>query len=135
MTGEFRSRSEIARDAREASLRSWFGKRRWRVMSEFSGERRKQLPRKPGAPQQVAVLVYDQGEFWITSPHGVFQTALGHKGRHGFLIVELDPGTGKDLEPQVVVSFGHGVLAKAQEMYDCFPLGLPSERKRPPRPA
>lgn len=134
-SGIYQTRSEVAKEARDRRLRGWFEKRRWRVMTEMSGERRKNLPCKPGEPQQVASIRYDQGEFWYTSPQGVFQTPFGYKGRHGFLIVELDPETGNDLSPRNVVAFGHAVLAKAQDLWKCFPDGLPAERKHPPRSA
>lgn len=129
--GIYRTRSEAAKDARDKRLRAWFGKRRWRVMTEMSGERRQRL----GVAREMSVVRYDQGEFWIITRDRVFQTPFGYKGRHGFLIIEVDPETGADLNPLSVAAFGYGVLTKAQELFKSFPDGLPAERQHPPHSA
>lgn len=129
--GIYRTRSEVAKDARDKRLRDWFEKRRWRIMTEMSGERRQRL----GVAHEMAVVRYDKGEFWVITDDVTFQTPFGYRGRRGFLIVEIDPGTGKDLSPVSAAAFGHGVLVKVQELFACFPDGVPAERKNPPRSA
>lgn len=115
----YETRSEAATKARDARLAKWFEVRRWRVRIEDSATR------KVGKTE----VTYAQGEFWITGDH-VFQTPFGYKGRHGFIIQEIDPVAGADIGDPVC--FGHAVLDKAQGLYQCFPAGLPPERKHPP---
>jgi hypothetical protein len=118
MPGLYQTRSEVAKAARDERMREWFGTRKWRVKTEVT--------------RTMLGIMYDHGEFWVKPPN-VFQTPFGHKGRHGLIITEIDPDTGKDLVPAVLAAFGHTALVKAQDLYKCFPAGLPAERSRPPR--
>jgi len=78
-------------------------------------------------------ITYDHGEFWVTAP-GTFKTPLGNQGRHGFLIREVDPQTGADLDPAVDEAFGHILLTSAVALYKAV-RDLPAEqRKEPPAP-
>jgi hypothetical protein len=117
------SRSAALSRSRTERFDSWFKDRRWRVLEEMSGQRER----------DGSTVIYDAGEFWVSWP-GIFQTPLGHRGRHGFLIREVDPQTGADLEPAVDVAFGFVTLSTAVERYQAV-RGLPSEpRKVPPSP-
>jgi hypothetical protein len=118
-----RSRSESLRTARAAELASWFRDRRWRVMTEVSGT--------ATLPESECTITYDHGEFWIGNPY-LFRTPLGHNGRHGFLLRELDPQTGADTSQISMASFGHDVLVKAQERFGAITGELPAPRRHPP---
>jgi hypothetical protein len=107
------SRGDAVKATRQRQMDTLFKDRRWRVMTEVTEERRTAASDGSGERDRV---VLDHGEFWVDAP-GIFQTPLGHKGRHGFLLTELDPATGADLDPPVRMTFGHDLLLKAQEEY------------------
>jgi hypothetical protein len=115
------TRGEALRAVREAKFDSWFRGRCWRVAEEWT------TTRMVGGDE----VAYDKGEFWVTPP-GVFQTPLGHKGRHGFVIREIEPQSGIDKHPAVQAAFGFSTLKMANERYNCI-RGLPDEpRKKAP---
>ena len=94
----------------------WFGPPRcWRVLTEASGE---QDVTEDG---QTAHVVYDHGRFEVQG--GSFTTVFGTPaGSVGYLIQEVDPGTGQDTgEP---VAFVESVLRKAEATYGTV-TGLP----------
>jgi hypothetical protein len=113
-------RSQAMRQAQQERFDHWFRNRRWRVRDEVSGPRER----------DGLVIRYDRGEFWIDRP-GIFQTPLGNRGRHGFLLRETGPD-GHDLDPPVDVAFGYATLQTAISRYGAVQ-GLPDEpRKEPP---
>lgn len=99
-------RSESLKAAREASFARWFAGRRWRIATEESGTEEREGGVK---------IVYERGEFWVQPP-GKFQTPLGHKGRHGYVLQEVDPHTGQDIEGSRS-TWGAQALRKAREQY------------------
>lgn len=110
------------REARERKFREWFEGRRWRIADEMSGER-------PVTIQgMTTTMTFSAGQFTVPAP-GKFHTPLGHAGRTGFLIIEIDAQgqdiTGDDGYP-VTATFGATALAKAQEVYGQI-VGLDSE--------
>jgi hypothetical protein len=113
-------RGDSLRRAREEKRDSFFKGRHWRVRTEVT-ERRE---------SDGTVIVYDKGEFWVQPPE-VFQTPLGHRGRHGFLLRETG-ADGKDLAPANDVAFGFVTLKTASDLYGSV-RDLPEEpRKAPP---
>lgn len=114
------ARSEALRTARQDKFDQWFRFRRWRVAAEITEIREIDGDR----------VVYDHGEFWVDKP-GVFQTPLGHKGRHGFVVCEVDAVTGLDLQPLVQAAFGYASLQRAQEEYGAV-RDLTEPRDHPP---
>jgi hypothetical protein len=108
------SRSEAIRSARDRKLEDWFGKRRWRIATELNGK--------------LGEANYREGEFWL--PEGkVFRTPLGHVGRHGFALQEID-AQGNDVADgeghPVRVTFGWTILRKAHERW---PANVPAVRR------
>jgi hypothetical protein len=97
----FRTRSQSLAAARQARFDKWFKDRKWRVATERTGESR----------DGDVVVTYDHGEFLVAEP-GEFQTPLGNRGRHGFLIQEVDPATGTDIEGSLA-AFGLATLRNA----------------------
>lgn len=102
--------AEALKRAREAKFTEWFQDRRWRVMDEASGSR--MVSNVP--------VVYDQGKFTIP-PGAKFRTPLGHAGRTGFLVMELD-AMGQDTGN--IATFGLAALRQAQDAYGLI-VGLP----------
>lgn len=102
------SRSEALRRSRELKMSQWFGARRWRVATDVSSE------------NDDVVIV--QGEFW-TKGGKVFQTPLGHKGRHGYILQEVTQD-GVDI-PNSRVTFGWVTLNTASEMFPGSVIDLP----------
>jgi hypothetical protein len=102
---------------------AWFKDRRWRVRTEVTEVREK----------DGSSVVYDHGEFWVRPPEK-FRTPFGNEGRHGFLIREVDPATGRDLDPAVDVAFGHILLVSAVQRYGAI-RDLPAEQRKIPPPA
>ena len=92
-------------------LAPWFEKRRWRIIDEISGN--------------VALggvgIAYANGEFQIDQP-GVFVTPMGHRGRHGFLVIETDDA-GQDI-PGSEQAFGEATLRRANDAFGTVS-GLP----------
>lgn len=110
MTGP---RGEALRQRREARFDSWFRDRRWRVCTEITGDR----------VSDTGIVRYSGG-FFRMDPPGIFQTPLGHKGRAGYLIQEVDPDGGdRDVPP---VPFGRRTLEHAIEKYGAVS-GLPAK--------
>ena len=74
-------------------------------------------------------IAYSKGVFDI-SPPGVFITPFGTRGRHGFVVIEVDDD-GKDI-PGSGSAFGEAVLRRANAAYDTI-TGLPDQdgRRRP----
>lgn len=101
------SRSGALRRSREQKMKQWFGARHWRVATEVSSE--------------TDDVVIAAGEFW-TKGGKVFQTPLGHKGRHGYIMQEVRDGV--DV-PGSRVTFGWVTLAKAAEMFPGSIVELP----------
>jgi hypothetical protein len=82
----------------------WFITRKWRVLTELSGTQE----------DDGIKVVFDHGSFDIDPP-GAFQSVMGpNLGRHGVLLQEIDPATGKDIEG-ALVAFGHVVVEKARK--------------------
>jgi len=54
----------------------------------------------------------------------VFKTPFGHKGRHGFVLVEVDE-SGSQVEPKNTFIVGASVLKFAHEEYQAIYGGLP----------
>lgn len=104
------SRGEALRRSRNQKMTDWFGGRRWRLATETSLE-------------NEDVLIRD-GEFWM-KPGRVFRTPFGHKGRHGYVLQEIDQN-GADI-PGSRVTFGWITLQNASEMF-------PGSVDVPPRP-
>jgi hypothetical protein len=118
-----RSRSESLRAARAAGFASWFRDRRWRIMDEISGQ--------VTLPDSNVTVTYDHGEFWITEPF-LFRTPLGHNGRHGFTLREVDPETGEDTDEISMASFGRDVLVRAQQQFGAISGEVPAQRRNSP---
>lgn len=119
-----RTPAQRAERAQEHRLERYFLGRRWRVMTEKTNHDLKDGP---------ARCIIDQGEVWVTG--GSFSTPTGHRGRHGFMVAEVDPVTGADLDPQVRAIFGRSALIKAQSLYSAISGDIPAERSHPPRSA
>lgn len=77
-----RSKSAALRTARQQRMADWFERRRWRVADELTFEN--------------ADLRVESGEFWVLGGQ-VFRTPFGNKGRHGYILQEIDPRTGADV--------------------------------------
>lgn len=106
------ARSSNIRAAKQAKFEYWFQGRRWRIMTELSGN----------GPEGSC----EKGEFRLNPP-AKFTTPLGNTGRHGFIIQEI--GTdGKDLSTRPV-AFGLQVLRLAHERYGSV-VNLPPKRGR-----
>jgi len=94
-------------------LAPWFEQRRWRVMTEKTGE-----------VTLVGVKIgFRGGEFQIDQP-GVFITPMGHRGRRGFLVIETDE-SGKDI-PGSEQAFGEATLRRAAAVWGTI-AGLPAQ--------
>ncbi len=97
----------------DTRLASWFGQRHWRVLTERTGV--------------ITIggvrIAYSKGVFDI-SPPGVFTTPFGTRGRHGFVVIEVDDD-GKDI-PGSGSAFGEAVLRRANAAYNTIS-GLPAE--------
>jgi hypothetical protein len=110
-------RSVALRAAREQRMVEWFRDRHWRVCTELMYE--------------TADISVKQGEFWILGGK-VFRTPFGNKGTHGYILQEVERGTGADIwrgtEPSRA-SFGWITISHAAEM---FPGSIAGEV--PPRP-
>lgn len=106
------ARSVNIRAAKRARLEDWFQGRRWRVMTELTGN----------GPEGTC----ERGEFRLKPP-ATFTTPLGNTGRHGFIIQEIGPD-GKDLTTRPA-AFGLQVLRLAQERFGSVG-GLPPKRGR-----
>jgi hypothetical protein len=117
----FVTRSDSLAAARAQRWQQWFGTRHWRVMTEVT-ERR--TDRETGS-----AVIADHGEVWIEGD-AQFQTPLGNKGRHGFLVTEVGPD-GRDLDPAVQVIFGYAALCRARD--EGAVAEVPSQRRRAPR--
>jgi hypothetical protein len=84
----------------------WFVTRKWRVCTEVTGTQSLDGP----------AVSFDHGEFDIEAP-GAFQSVMGpNLGRHGVLLQEIDPATGKDIDG-ARVAFGHMVVDKARKEF------------------
>ena len=118
-----RSRSDSLRAARAFRMGEWFAGRKWRIVTEISGTIK--------LPESEKSITYDHGEFWIEAPAS-FQTPLGHIGRQGFTVREVDPADGTDLEPITLASFGYTTLVKARDQYDAIQGELPAPRRKAP---
>lgn len=92
-------------------LAPWFENRRWRVMTETSGN----------VTLGGVNIGYAVGEFHIDQP-GVFVTPMGHRGRHGFLVIETDDA-GRDI-PGSEQAFGEATLRRASAAFGTVS-GLP----------
>lgn len=108
------SRSEALKAARQAAFDKWFKDRRWRIATEYDGE--EHVAGKP-------VINYVRGEFHVVPP-GKFETPLKHKGRHGFILQEVDPETGADIEGSRT-AWGIQVLRKAISQHGAVTGELP----------
>jgi hypothetical protein len=101
------TRSIALRAARATRMSDWFEGRSWRVCTELTYE----------TPE----MVVRQGEFWIKDGK-VFKTPFGNKGTHGYILQEVQPGTGADVwkkggkEPSRA-SFGWITISHASQMY------------------
>jgi len=101
----------------EEKYAAWFSGRHWRVCEEITGNR----------TIEGKKVSYYRG-FFRVEPPGVFQTPLGHKGRKGYLIREID-AQGKDLPGTEPVPFGRMVLERAAEDFSAV-TGLPPRDPR-----
>lgn len=116
MTAPKKLPADALKQARERKQAEWFNCRRWRVAEEVTGTR-------PFTANGVEMIItYDRGQFKIPVP-GKFKTPLGHAGRMGYLIVEMDE-QGQDLVPEVMAAFGATALRQAQARYGLI-VGLP----------
>lgn len=110
------SRSTALRAAREQRMAEWFGSRRWRLCTELTYE--------------ATDISVKQGEFWILNGK-LFRTPFGNKGKHGYILQEVNPSTEADIwrgdEPSRA-SFGWITLKSASDM---FPRSIVAV---PPRP-
>jgi hypothetical protein len=116
------TRGDALEAAREAKRAEWFRDRKWRVATELTYQR---------VILEDGEMVTDQGEFWLTGALR-FKTPLGHRGAHGFFVVEVDPVTGEDLVPLVQETFGHEALASAKERFGSIDT-LPAPRRTAPK--
>jgi hypothetical protein len=114
MPQDNRGRAETLARSRAEKFDSWFATRRWRVCAEVSGLRERDGHK----------VLYHRGFFKIEPP-GVFQTPLGHKGRTGYLVQEVD-GEGHDKEGTSPVAFGRRTLEHAINSYAAV-TGLPEK--------
>jgi hypothetical protein len=103
-------------ETRDRKFAEWFANRRWRVMSEVSGER---------TTEAGVTIKYDGGHFVVDKP-GVFQTPLGHRGREGFIVREVG-ADGSDLPDGQTVPFGLSVLQRAAAQFQAVD-GLPDSK-------
>jgi hypothetical protein len=97
----------------DKKIEGWFSGRRWRVLTEVDGAKL----------VSGVTVIYRQGAFEIPIP-GVFVTPIGHRGRHGFLVIETD-GNGNDIAGSEQ-AFGEAVLRRASENYGLIS-GLPEK--------
>lgn len=101
------SRGDALRRSREGRMAEWFKDRRWRVAIELAFE--------------TPDIVVDGGEFW-TKDDKVFRTPFGNKGKHGYIMQEVNPDTGLDVwddekhEPSRV-TFGWVTIKHAADMF------------------
>jgi len=116
------SGAEALKMSRQQKFNDLFRGRRWRVQTEKSG---------PSVIGGIRVR-YDCGEFWIDPP-GVFQTPLGHKGRHGFVLIEVD-ADGRDVVPLRRIALGYAAIRGAAEHFGAIAGELPEPRSHPPLP-
>lgn len=100
-------------DAWTKRLAPWFENRRWRVETELNGT----------VTIGGVKFTYDKGAFEVEPP-GVFVTPLGHRGRHGYVIIEVD-ADGRDI-PGTGTAFGDATLRRASKAYGTV-TGLPEE--------
>ena len=118
MAAPQRQPAAALKEARERKFREWFEGRRWRVMTEATGERE-----LTGDDLPVPIVItFNQGRFKIPPP-AKFHTPFGHGGRQGILIMELDEN-GQDTG--TIAAFGVTALAKAQQIYGLI-VGLDGE--------
>lgn len=106
MAAPQRKPADVLKAAREAKVTEWFEGRRWRVMDEADGQR--EVPGSPGI-----TATYRAGHFKIEGP-GKFQTPLGHSGKNGILVAEID-AVGQDTGKYA--AFGATALKQAQERF------------------
>jgi hypothetical protein len=106
-------RGDALRQRREARFDEWFKDRRWRVCAEMNGER-----------EANGSTVHYRGGFFRIDPPAVFQTPLGHKGRSGYLVQEVDK-EGRDI-PDSRHPFGRRTLEHAVSAYQSV-TGLPAK--------
>jgi hypothetical protein len=122
-----RQPAQALKEARDTKFRFWFENRRWRIADEVTGERTVHLD--PGTylgtrhPDGLDLVVtYDHGHFKIPAP-GKFHTPLGHAGRSGIIVAEIDT-MGQDTG--IMAAFGPTALRQAHEKYGLI-VGLPGE--------
>lgn len=107
------ARSVSIRAARQAKFAAWFQGRRWRIMTELTGQ----------GPEGIC----ERGEIRLKPP-ATFTTPLGNVGcRHGYIIQEIGPD-GSDLSTRPA-AFGMQTLRVAQEKYSAV-VNLPPRRGR-----
>lgn len=94
-------------------IAGWFAARRWRVRAELNGT----------MTDRGVKITYTGGAFEVDRP-GAFATPLGHRGRHGYAIIEVD-ADGKDI-PGTSAAFGEALLRRASRAYGTIS-GLPGE--------
>ncbi len=111
------AQAELLRRAREEKFAGWFRGRYWRVCHEITGNREK----------DGFVVSYFRGHFQVKAP-AVFQTPLGHKGRSGYLIQEIN-SAGSDLPGTQPHPFGRKALEHAISLYHSV-TGLPERDPR-----
>lgn len=110
------ARSSTLKESRQQKFDQWFKDRKWRVAAEISGTRE----------QDGNTFRYHKGYFQIDRP-GVFQTPLGHKGRAGYMLHEVD-ADGSDI-PDSLAAFGRIALESAIKAYGSV-TGLPDRDPR-----
>jgi hypothetical protein len=108
-------------EARERKFKEWFEGRRWRIADDWTGERPAIVDAGNGTDMTL-LLRFNHGRFLIPPP-GRFHTPLGHGGRQGVIIIELDE-LGQDKVPERAVPFGITTLKSAQKAYGLI-VGLP----------
>lgn len=104
--------------AHQDAFASWFSGRRWRVATEATCVR--------DTPDGDRVT-YEQGEFWVSEP-AVYQTPLGRRGRHGFILQEVDEA-GSDI-PGSRAAFGATALRRAFDLFGSI-INMPVLRRHP----
>src|SRR6266849_3979192 len=91
--------------ALEKRMTAWFGSRRWLVCSELS--------------YMIDDVTVKRGEFLILNDK-VFRTPFGNKGKHGYILQEVEPDTGADVwhgnEPSRA-SFGWVIIRNAKDKF------------------
>lgn len=103
--------ADVLREARERKAAQWWEGRRWRVADEVTGQR---------TDGDVSVL-YQNGHVTVSGP-GKLKTPLGHTGKNGYMVAEID-AAGQDTG--VYVIFGLNALRNAQKKYGAI-VGLES---------